>query len=429
MSDTNQHSLLIPLYRLLIISTLTALIAVLAYFILPERRERVVPDQTEQYHLFFDGSQGGTTFAEWVDEKQFSFKCIGAAEQPDNPYCGLTVYIGGAGEATQYSQYQRMELKINYKGNNQRLRLKMHNYDPVNRKSNRETLKGMDITFIPEDISAPIVIRDYAWIASEESQFTDNQLDIVVDLAAPIAEGEHYIQLEYADLYKPLMSAEAWYLSIAILWLCSNLIFISRHLMLQERRIRNDSRRLSTLANFSDGLQRESEHYKLLSGTDPLTGALNRNGFAQEMSQRANNELFESNTALMIIDLDHFKRINDRYGHDAGDIVLREAAKIIQSNTRAGDPLVRWGGEEFVLICENVSVQQALLIAEKIRAAVEELIISHEDKTIAVTVSIGIGVVESQEQFENLFRRTDKALYRAKQLGRNCVVLSDVEAE
>src|SRR5690606_27971184 len=117
-----------------------------------------------------------------------------------------------------------------------------------------------------------------------------------------------------------------------------------------------------------------------------------------------------------IIDLDHFKRINDRYGHDAGDMVLREAAKIIQSNTRAGDPLVRWGGEEFVLICENVSVQQALLIAEKIRAAVEELIISHEDKTIAVTVSIGIGVVESQEQFENLFRRTDKALYRAKQL-------------
>jgi diguanylate cyclase (GGDEF)-like protein len=429
MPTAPQHSLLIPLYRLLITSTLLALLAVLAYFVLPERHERILPNQAEKYHLFFDGQQGGQTQAQWVDEKQFHFTCVSTATTIEAFYCGLSIQVGKAAQDSNYSQYQRMELKINYRGNNQRLRLKMHNFNPANPKGdNRETLKGLDVSFTPEDTRTPIVLHDYAWIASEDSRFSDNILDVVIDLVPPIAAGEHSIQLEYADLYGQLLPAGTWYLGIAIVWLCSNLLFISRHLILQERRIRNDSKRLSTLVNFSDDLQQESQRYKLLSNTDPLTGTLNRNGFAQEISQRAPNEILMRNTTMMVIDLDNFKRINDSHGHDAGDAVLRELAQVIHKNTRANDLFVRWGGEEFILFCESTNAQHALLIAEKIRAAVETTPIGYNEKNIAVTISIGISVAESQEYFEGLFRRADQALYRAKHLGRNCVVLAEPEA-
>jgi diguanylate cyclase (GGDEF)-like protein len=425
-----QHSSLIPLYRLLITSTLLALIAVLAYFVLPERRERILPNNAEKYHLFFDGQQSGHTLAQWVDEKQFRFKCLSIVGGADASYCGLSIAIGKTADASNYSKYQRMELKINYQGNNQRLRLKMHNFNPANSEGdNRETLKGLDVSFTQKETLAPIVLRDFAWITAESSQFNDNTLDVVIDLVPPIATGEHAIQLEYADLYGQLLPAGTWYLGVAIFWLSCNLLFITRHLMLQERRIHNDSRRLTTLVHFSDDLQQESQRYKLLSNTDPLTSALNRNGFAHEISQRAPNQILGRNTTMMVIDLDNFKRINDNYGHEIGDAVLREAAQAIHKNTRVSDLFVRWGGEEFILFCEATNTQHALLIAEKIRAAVEAMTVQHDEKRISVTLSIGIGVVELPEHFESLFRRADQALYRAKHLGRNCVVLSEPETK
>jgi diguanylate cyclase (GGDEF)-like protein len=306
--------------------------------------------------------------------------------------------------------------------------MKMHSFNPANRKGdNRETLKGLDVSFTREETLAPIALDDFAWIASESSQFNDNTIDVVIDLVPPIAAGEHTIQLEYADLYSQLLPAGTWYLGVVIFWLSSNLLFITRHLMLQERRIRNDSKRLSTLVHFSDDLQQESQRYKLLSNTDPLTSALNRNGFANQISQRAPNQMLVRNTTIMVIDLDNFKRINDNYGHEIGDTVLREAAQAIHKNTRASDLFVRWGGEEFILFCEATNAQHALLIAEKIRATVETMNIQHDEKRISITLSIGIGVVETPEHFEKLFRRADQALYRAKHLGRNCVVLSEPE--
>ena len=223
-----------------------------------------------------------------------------------------------------------------------------------------------------------------------------------------------------------MLSAEAWYLGVALLWLIVNLLLISRHLIVQAQRIRNDSKRLSTLVNYSHDLQQESQHYKWLSHTDQLTGALNRNGFVTAMNQHAPDGNMQRNTALLIIDLDNFKRINDELGHDAGDKVLREIAQVIQKNIRIADRFVRWGGEEFILLCDETNVQQALLIGEKIRVSVEMTTTQYNEDRISVTVSIGIGVTSAEENFDDLFQRTDQALYRAKHMGRNCVVLSEL---
>ncbi|WP_039916881.1 GGDEF domain-containing protein [Cellvibrio mixtus] len=441
MQITTTQSSLIPLYRLIIISTLLALLAVLAYFVLPEKKERILPAATSQSHLFFDAQNGGKIHAQWVDQDSYHFICNAADGGIELPYCGLSINFQQASTNLDYSQYQRMELKINYQGNNQRLRFKMHSFRPaLSNDKFRETLRGLEVSFLATETSTPVVIDNHGWgatndyifsntstpaIAEKNKTAANNTIDIGIDLVPPIVAGEHRIQLEYIDVYDELLPADVWYLGVAIIWLTSNLLFIARHLIAQERRIRNDSQRLSTLAHYSNDLQQESQHYKLLSNTDALTGALNRNGFATEMSQRSPNGKMLPNTTLMIIDLDNFKRINDRRGHDAGDAVLRETAQVIHKNTRTTDRFIRWGGEEFILFCENTNAQQALVIAEKIRAAIEAMSVVHHEDIISVTVSMGLGVAVAQENFDDLFHRTDQALYRAKHMGRNCVVLSN----
>lgn len=441
MQIITTQSSLIPLYRMISISTLLALLAVLAYFVLPEKKERILPATNSQSHLFFDAQNGGNTRAEWVDQDKYSFICNAADGGIELPYCGLSINFQQSSSNLDYSQYQRMELKINYQGNNERLRLKMHSFRPaLSNDKFRETLRGLEVSLLATETRAAVVIGNHGWgttsdhlfsntqtpaIAGQNKTAANNTVDIGIDLVPPITAGEHKIQLEYIDVYDELLPADAWYLGVAIIWLTSNLLFIARHLIAQERRIRNDSQRLSTLAHYSNDLQQESQHYKLLSNTDALTGALNRNGFAAEMSQRSPNGKMLANTTLMIIDLDNFKRINDSRGHDAGDAVLRETAQVIHKNTRTTDRFIRWGGEEFILFCENTNAQQALVIAEKIRTAIEAMSVAHHEDTISVTVSMGLGVAIAQENFDDLFHRTDQALYRAKHMGRNCVVLSD----
>lgn len=441
MQITTTQSSLIPLYRQLIISTLVALLALLAYFVLPERVSRVLPDPSTESHLFFDSQNGGTTRAEWVDKNQYSFKCIATETGITAPYCGMNIHFGQSNLNEDYLRYQRMELKINYRGDNQRLRVKMYSFRPAHLNEKfRETMTGQEISILSNETRNLIVIDNYGLGRNENAistpltapenitNNTRNTLDISIDLVPPIAPGEQLIQLESIDIYNALLPADTWYLAVAILWLGSNLLFISRHLILQERRIRNDSQRLSNLAHYSEDLMQESQHYKLLSSTDALTGALNRNGFAAEMSQFAPDGRLEPNTSLMIIDLDNFKRINDRRGHDAGDQVLRETAQVIHKNTRATDRFIRWGGEEFVLLSNNTNTQQALLLAEKIRSAVEANRIQFHDEEISVTISIGLSVVRTRENFDALFNRTDQALYKAKHMGRNCIVLSDTHS-
>jgi len=126
-----------------------------------------------------------------------------------------------------------------------------------------------------------------------------------------------------------------------------------------------------------------------------------------------------------MIDIDHFKRINDTFGHDAGDAVLREIASVIQKNIRGTDKLVRWGGEEFMLFCKETGAQQTLLVAEKIRSAIETMEIQYHKNMIPVTASLGAGATHDNEDFDALFLRCDQALYKAKRLGRNCVVLDE----
>lgn len=156
---------------------------------------------------------------------------------------------------------------------------------------------------------------------------------------------------------------------------------------------------------------------------DTLTGLQNRYSFNQRVAEEIERvKRYDSPLSLLLLDLDNFKRINDAYGHDAGDEVIRKVSATLRNMLREVDLVARWGGEEFVVLLPGVGLNNAIDVGEKLRKAAASLI--HLEKE-TVTISIGVSTW-TQFDFMNLwFTRTDKALYHAKQQGRNRVCVSD----
>lgn len=171
-------------------------------------------------------------------------------------------------------------------------------------------------------------------------------------------------------------------------------------------------------------LRHNAETYRAQSITDPLTTLYNRAGIWQVVQGLFSNPEICRDATVILMDIDHFKGINDRCGHDAGDKVLQEVSKVISDNVRSGDYFGRWGGEEFILICPSTPLAAAESIGEKLRAALEASVFDVQGAQEKVTVSVGVATADPFESFEDVLKRADVALYKAKTLGRNGVCAS-----
>ncbi len=160
--------------------------------------------------------------------------------------------------------------------------------------------------------------------------------------------------------------------------------------------------------------------------TDSLTGLLNRRGMhAQLLSEWSRIERGTEDAALIIGDIDHFKRFNDVYGHDVGDLVLQAVGKALGSAFREYDKVARWGGEEFLILLPiTTSLTNAAALAEKARQIVEEMSIAHGNKSLKVTMSLGVSALNTSSPIDSALKYADNALYRSKENGRNRVSVS-----
>ncbi|EDP74082.1 GGDEF domain-containing protein [Hydrogenivirga sp. 128-5-R1-1] len=167
---------------------------------------------------------------------------------------------------------------------------------------------------------------------------------------------------------------------------------------------------------------KDLEKFRYLSETDRLTGLYNKGKFNEVLQreiQRAKR--YKRPLSLIIFDIDHFKKINDTYGHKVGDEVLKALAKLIKKNIRKTDFAARWGGEEFVILAPETNVEGAKKLAEKLRQAVE----TYKFPTVGkVTISLGVAQLEPDEKPEDFIVRADMALYKAKEGGRNRVEIA-----
>ena len=177
--------------------------------------------------------------------------------------------------------------------------------------------------------------------------------------------------------------------------------------------------------SFTDitNIDKERLYLRQQATTDTLTGICNRSGFNQSLAmeiQRA--QRYGSPLSLIMLDIDHFKNINDTFGHNVGDDVLKTLAKVISENIRSYDIFARWGGEEFTILAPHTDNESAIMLAEKLRKAIEDTDFSPAEK---LTCSFGVtGLIKDNCIAREIIEHADRALYEAKRSGRNRVCVS-----
>lgn len=183
-----------------------------------------------------------------------------------------------------------------------------------------------------------------------------------------------------------------------------------------------DKKRL-TLAAVYGGKTLESHLLDNEIRIDPLTGLTNRRGFYEYYDEWQQEGDKDQPTSLIMCDIDFFKKVNDTYGHNAGDAVLQTVAGILQQNVTSADEAVRWGGEEFILALPGKDRDQARLLAEHIRESVERTQIDFEQWNIRITMSFGVYQMDAEQSMDANVKQADERLYQAKTTGRNRVIV------
>jgi len=184
--------------------------------------------------------------------------------------------------------------------------------------------------------------------------------------------------------------------------------------------------RISDMEKETEKLRQCIEVERNKAYNDALTGIPNRMAFDERMSDEYQRwQRYDSKLTFCLVDIDKFKVVNDTYGHKAGDIVLKTIAKKCASKVRKSDFFCRYGGEEFALILPETDLSAAITVAETLRESIEKCSFQYGDKTVNVTISCGLAEVKGKDTLDMVFKRADRALYKAKDSGRNCCISED----
>ncbi len=268
---------------------------------------------------------------------------------------------------------------------------------------------------------------NFFFICSEEltEGLRNELLETITEVVSSLIDVAGKSSISNKQLEKHISTLTSTQSTQNILSVVSSIIHVTRQFVDDTKQLETDllitSKGLNTLKN-------ELAHARVEATTDSLTGLLNRRGFDEQLKKMLNDRRRSgASFCIVMADLDHFKDINDSYGHLFGDKILQVFARLLTEKTRSTDYVARFGGEEFILILPETSLDNAFVVAENIRNAVEKLQVRNTktgDIINAITASFGIAAHRFDESGNDLVDRCDNALYKAKQTGRNKTVKS-----
>src|SRR5215831_2655706 len=330
----------------LLIAILFTLFAVVAHRFLPQRRLTIDGSGMQNRFLVQMGN-GAPADLQWIDQGHFHYSCR-FPNSPANQGCGFA-YMLASNEAlakgVDLSHFRTMTLAVRYKGDAQYLRVSIRNFDP--RFSKVEDWNSPKFNFVnlpPKDLAQPIVIdmHDFrvpewwtnAYNLPREYSHPDftNATVINLDLQGDLAGTAHDIKIDKIEFVGDWISTEYWYLGILCVWMVFGTAYGTSQWLVMRRAHRRQRQQI-------DNLEHEKEKYKELSTLDALTNVLNRHGIDQFIAALG---ITRVSASVIIIDLDHFKRVNDERGHYTGDRVLRAMGEILRAATRNTDGVGRW---------------------------------------------------------------------------------------
>ena len=355
----------------LLIGILLTGLAVVGHRFLPERRLALESTKDLANAFLMQSGDGAPADIQWIDQSRFHFACqFPKATVDQGCSFGYQLHSAKADQGTDLSHFHTLNLAVRYTGKARYLRVAIRTFDP--RFSRLEDLNSPKYNFVnipSRDLAQPVAINlsefwvPEWWIAQYDLPRSQSQPDLSnatifsIDLRGDLAETHHDIQIDKIEFVGDWISAEYWYLGIVCVWMTLATTYgISQWLRLR-RKHREQRRKI-------DDLESEKEKYRQLSTLDALTNVLNRHGIERFVETLKDTR---SPASVIVIDIDHFKRVNDQRGHYGGDRVLRKLGEILRAHTRTTDGLGRWGGEEFVLVCPGASLEKAAELAEKLR--------------------------------------------------------------
>ncbi|MBU1438678.1 MAG: GGDEF domain-containing protein [Gammaproteobacteria bacterium] len=350
------------------------------------------------------------------------------------PFCEINFDLSNGGlQGLDLKDYSQVIVWAKYQDHPELgLRVQNKNYDPrYSTAGDIDTLKFNNVEYYGDSTPYPAVIplKNFQvptwWLAENKIPIHDigpefhNVLTFEVATGSSIQPGDYVIELEKIEIVGKYISDQKLYLLILSIWGFFGLVLFIHVIYSIRWELRQAARRQQELEAVNDLLNVKQHRLEKIINKDPLTGVLNRAGMNDILARNSNQHQLLT-LSLMFIDIDHFKQVNDRFGHNMGDEVLVFFARLLEQNIRELDILARWGGEEFILVCPNTDIISAATLAEKLRIAIEQ---APGPSGINITVSIGVAEMrkESREEF---IGRADKALYQAKATGRNKVVLA-----
>jgi diguanylate cyclase (GGDEF)-like protein len=357
-------------------------------------------------------------------------------------FCELQVDLAPPPQGLDLSRYDSMRLWIAAAGPEaqQRVRIYVRNFDPAYSKPGvAESEKVNQLIYQPADypLGYEVPLERF-----QVAQWWVDEHPMTLDLEAPdfrhatrlafstgpkVVPGPHSIRIQRIELTGKLIPTSTFRLGIIAAWMLSVFGYLVIDSLLKRNELRLSAASQHSLQRLNESLRIETRSLAEIARTDPLTGALNRKGLADELMRIV--RMGEGQTfplTLVFIDIDHFKRINDSRGHDAGDQVIRGLAALVRSAVQRDDLFARWGGEEFLLVFRDTPGVKGRVIAERLRERIADATWPDD---LRVTCSFGVAEWHRGEDLNEGIKRADEAMYRAKQQGRDRVEIELGESD
>lgn len=403
----------------------TCLLFIGHFFLPPRTLPLTITGENTGLYGYSDNTRGKSS--RWASTDGHKWICD---YRPTDAYgCGWNINTTPIpGKGVDIGNFQALEVTLNYSGPASRIRAFMRNFNPAySTPENPDSTKPMEASFATRDAEGPVHVQlnEFRvagwWLSQRKShrswptpEFT-NIVAIGVDFPEP---GLHEVEIEQLVLMGRWITTETLLIAIISFWMA---VFIGEGTVRfygLYRATQRDRQAIRELEQKQRRLTEENLHLEALANTDPLTGIDNRTGLQRRLEAMALRDNNLAGVGVLALDLDHFKALNDRYGHDMGDKVLKTVAALLAMNLRGDDVFARIGGEEFVVVCRRQPLEGVYAVAEKLRQITSQCTFYDESR---ITVSIGISIINEGEDFTDALKRADDALYRAKQNGRNRV--------
>ena len=414
-------------------AVVTALLLIALHFTPPKHLQLHPAPKTYLLAYSDNVEPGGKTDVEWVDPEAFILRC-NVREGEIWRYCGLSLKMIASPredpivlfhDTTLYedlksidlSRYDYISIDMDYDGPEERLRIFLRNaleapptaFDQLN----EHKFMSEFVTKAEMDSHIDVLIDQFSvadwWVAQfdvprqDASPEFNKIFEIGIDFPDQPQLGEHILTVRKITAVGNYFHKESIHFGIIISWLIIGFFEFARMLVISFLRQKK--------------ITSENSHLRAKMVKDPLTGLANRYGIEHYVSSRLPAQSNELLYCLMI-DLDHFKTINDQFGHHIGDQVLKETSVALQRVLRKSDLLGRWGGEEFLIICDAADSNIDKLI-QRLREELATVVVKTPSADVLVTMSIGVSQIGMSDTFETVLQRADQAAYDAKAAGRN----------